>query len=226
MQLYVNFGVEMIDRMLSENKGAAGRWVLALDWAGNTRIAIDQADNVLAANIVLLDQILEGQWWCSACLKQRARDLRPGLISIREALEAGVQIHAFLDDMLRNHAEAVAFGLFVPNFARYVRPTMAYVGSATKSYVELTHHYEDLEGIQNAPYKVTYADSVVTEGTVDNQGYAMLTNVPLGRYTVELARTRANGLLSSAILHFTWMRTCRSRFRPKFLLRVYLTIKG
>ena len=189
-QLYVNFGVEMIERMLAENKGAAGRWVLALDWARNTRIAVDQADNVLVANIVLLDLILEGQWWCSGCLKQRARDLRPGLISLRETLapvieEAGVQIHAFLDDMLRNHAEAVASGLIVPHFARYVRPTMAYVGTATKSYVELMHHYEDLEGIQNAPYKITYADGTVKEGTVDKQGYAMLPNVPLGRYTVE-----------------------------------------
>lgn len=51
--------------------------------------------------------------------------------------------------------------------------------------IELMYHYDDLDGIPGAPYKVTFEGGAVREGVLDNKGKAMLTNVPPGRYTVE-----------------------------------------
>jgi hypothetical protein len=112
----VNGGVAMIERMLGKNKGGAVAWVKALDWAGNVQIAIDQANMALDSCIGLLDYIGRGHWWCPDDLSQQARDIAPGLKALRGKLaapirEAATHIRAFLEEMLGEHAAAVALAV-------------------------------------------------------------------------------------------------------------------
>ena len=51
--------------------------------------------------------------------------------------------------------------------------------------LELHYHYDDLTPVVSAPYKVTFADGSVREGTLDADGYALLKSVPLGGYRVD-----------------------------------------
>jgi type VI secretion system secreted protein VgrG len=51
--------------------------------------------------------------------------------------------------------------------------------------IELMYHYDDLEGIPHAPYRVTFEGGNVLEGKLDSMGKAVLTTVPPGPYTVE-----------------------------------------
>ena len=53
------------------------------------------------------------------------------------------------------------------------------------SDIELNFQYDDLDGIPNAPYIVTFADGTVRKGTLDDKGHAVLKNVPPGEYLVE-----------------------------------------
>lgn len=124
----INGGVAMIERMLGQKKGGAVRWVRALDWAGNTQAAIVQANLALSSCIALLEYIGQGHWWCPDHLEQLARDTVPGLQSMRGKLEAPMreaagEIRAFLEDMLGEHAAAVA--LAIANHAAVIRPTHA-----------------------------------------------------------------------------------------------------
>jgi hypothetical protein len=124
----INGGVAMIERMLGQKKGGAVRWVRALDWAGNTQAAIVQANLALSSCIALLEYLGQGHWWCPDHLEQLARDTAPGLQSMRGKLEAPIreasaEIRAFLEDMLGEHAAAVA--LAVANHATVLRPGRA-----------------------------------------------------------------------------------------------------
>ena len=109
----VNGGVAMVERMLGVQKGGAIKWVKTLDWAGNTQIAIDKTNLALEHCIALLDYIAQGHWWCPSHLEQFARDVSPGIRGMRGKLaaplrEAAEQIRLFLEDMLGEHAAAVA----------------------------------------------------------------------------------------------------------------------
>lgn len=53
------------------------------------------------------------------------------------------------------------------------------------SDIELNFQYDDLDGVTNAPYIVTFADGTVRKGTLDDKGHAVLKNVPPGEYLVE-----------------------------------------
>ncbi len=112
----INSGVAMVERMLGQKKGGAVRWVKALDWAGNTQAAILQANMALASCIAMLDYIGQGHWWCPERLERLARDVAPGLKALRGQLdgpirEAAVEIRKFLEDMLGEHAAAVAMAV-------------------------------------------------------------------------------------------------------------------
>lgn len=112
----MNGGVAMIERMLGKKKGGAVNWVKALDWAGNTQMAVEQANMALDSCIALLDYIREGHWWCPGRLEQLAHDVGPGLKALRGKLAAPIQeaaasIRAFLEDMLGEHAAAVALAV-------------------------------------------------------------------------------------------------------------------
>ena len=112
----INGGVAMIERMLGQKKGGAVRWVRALDWAGNTQLAIIQANMALDSCIAMLEYMGQSHWWCPDHLEQLARDVTPGLQSMRGKLEAPIreaaaEIRTFLDDMLGEHAAAVALAL-------------------------------------------------------------------------------------------------------------------
>lgn len=52
--------------------------------------------------------------------------------------------------------------------------------SESKNSLELNYHYDDLQAVAGAPYKVLFADGSVREGKLDNKGYAKLENVPSG----------------------------------------------
>ncbi len=121
----INGGVAMIERMLGQKKGGAVRWVRALDWAGNTQAAIVQANLALDSCIAMLAYLGQPHWWCPDRLEQLARDVAPGLQAMRGKLEAPIreaaaEIRKFLEDMLGEHAAAVA--LAVANNAAVVRP--------------------------------------------------------------------------------------------------------
>jgi hypothetical protein len=125
----INGGVAMIERMLGQKKGGAVRWVRALDWAGNTQAAIVQANLALSSCIALLEYLGQGHWWCPDHLEQLARDTAPGLKSMQGKLEApireaAVEIRTFLEDMLGEHAAAVALALAShASVARPIRST-------------------------------------------------------------------------------------------------------
>lgn len=138
MKGVMNGGVAMIERMLGKKKGGAVKWVKGLDWAGNTQLAIYQADMALNSCIELLDYIAQGHWWCPDHLEQLARDVSPGLRSLRGKLaapirEAVTHIRAFLEDMLGEHAAAVA--LAVAGNAGSLRHTTGKAGNVSHSNV-------------------------------------------------------------------------------------------
>ena len=54
-----------------------------------------------------------------------------------------------------------------------------------KNSIELLFHYDDLEGVPGAPYKVTFEDGTVREGKLNDKGHAVLQSVPQGEYVVE-----------------------------------------
>jgi type VI secretion system secreted protein VgrG len=51
--------------------------------------------------------------------------------------------------------------------------------------IELHYQYDDLSPVVGAAYKVTFASGGSRTGTLDAQGYALLSAVPKGAYTVE-----------------------------------------
>jgi hypothetical protein len=111
-----NGGVAMIERMLGKRKGGAVRWVKTLNWAGNTQAAIVQANAALASCIEMLEYIAVGHWWCPAALTQLAHDALPGMRAMRGRLdgpirEASAEIKKFLEQMLGEHAAAVAMAV-------------------------------------------------------------------------------------------------------------------
>lgn len=112
----INGGVAMIERMLGHKKGGAVRWVRALDWAGNTQLAIVQANAALESCIAMLDYLGQSHWWVPDRLEWLARDVAPSLKAMRGKLaapirEAAVEIRKFLEDMLGEHAAAVAMSI-------------------------------------------------------------------------------------------------------------------
>jgi hypothetical protein len=112
----INGGVAMIERMLDHKKGGAVRWVRALDWAGNTQAAIIQANLALESCIQLLEYLGQPHWWLPDRLEQLARDAAPGLRSLRGQLaapihEAAAEIRRFLEELLGEHAAAVAMAV-------------------------------------------------------------------------------------------------------------------
>ena len=111
-----NGGVAMVERMLGVKKGGAVKWVRSLDWAGNTQAAIIKADFALESSIQLLEYIAAGHWWCPEHLEQLARDITPSMKSLRGKLagpirEAAAEIRKFLEQMLGEHAAAVAMAV-------------------------------------------------------------------------------------------------------------------
>ncbi|MYN04488.1 hypothetical protein GTP41_20560 [Pseudoduganella sp. DS3] len=111
-----NGGVAMVERMLGVKKGGAVKWVRALDWAGNTQAAIIKANFALESSIQMLEYIAAGHWWCPDHLEQLARDVIPSIKSLRGKLaapirEAAAEIKKFLEELLGEHAAAVALAL-------------------------------------------------------------------------------------------------------------------
>lgn len=109
----VNSGVAMVERMLGHRKGGAVRWVKTMDWAENTQAAILQVDLALESCISLLEYLSQAHWWCSDRVELLARDVAPSLRSMRGKLakpirEAADEIKEFLEDLLGEHAAAVA----------------------------------------------------------------------------------------------------------------------
>ena len=112
----MNGGVAMIERMLGHRKGGAVRWVKTLDWAGNTQAAIVQADLALESCISMLEYLGQSHWWCPDRLEQLALDVAPPLRSMRGKLaapirEAAEAIREFVEDLLGEHAAAVAMSV-------------------------------------------------------------------------------------------------------------------
>lgn len=51
--------------------------------------------------------------------------------------------------------------------------------------IELHYHYDDLSPVVSAPYKVTFENGSILQGTLDANGYRLLSGVPAGGYLVE-----------------------------------------
>lgn len=56
----------------------------------------------------------------------------------------------------------------------------------TRNDIELHYHYDDLEPVRGAPYKLVFTNGQVLQGVLNQQGYALIADAPLGRYHVEL----------------------------------------
>ncbi|MFC7422131.1 type VI secretion system Vgr family protein [Iodobacter arcticus] len=54
-----------------------------------------------------------------------------------------------------------------------------------KNALELNYHYDDLEPVKGAPYKLTFSDGTIIEGKLDKQGHAQIKGPPPLPYTVE-----------------------------------------
>jgi type VI secretion system secreted protein VgrG len=57
----------------------------------------------------------------------------------------------------------------------------------TSNFLEITHHYADMEPVKDAPYTVRLSDGAMLSGTLDATGFARLDGVPRGKTTVELS---------------------------------------
>ena len=55
----------------------------------------------------------------------------------------------------------------------------------TPHFIELNHHYDDLEPVKGAPYKLHFSDGTTLAGKVDGNGFARHEGVPLGEAKVE-----------------------------------------
>ncbi len=55
------------------------------------------------------------------------------------------------------------------------------------NFLEIMHHYDDLEPVKNAPYTVRLSDGATLSGTLDATGFARLDGIPRGTTTVELS---------------------------------------
>lgn len=84
-------GEAFISAMLGKAKGKAITFIKTLDWAGNTQLAIQQMDAALTACDQFLAELEKSRWWVPDSLEGLARDLRPGLKSIRGPLHTGIQ---------------------------------------------------------------------------------------------------------------------------------------
>jgi type VI secretion system secreted protein VgrG len=51
--------------------------------------------------------------------------------------------------------------------------------------IELHYHYDDLSPMVGAPYVITFEDGTKRQGTLDSDGYALLSGVPKGAYKIE-----------------------------------------
>lgn len=142
----VNGGVAMIERMLGHKKGGAVRWVRSLNWAGETQAAILKANLALDSCIAMLDYLGQSHWWCPNRIEQLARDVAPALKSMRGKLaapirEAATEIRQFLEELLGEHAAAVALAVATsgpmarrsPQTARPSRTSRAAAGPAHKT---------------------------------------------------------------------------------------------
>jgi hypothetical protein len=124
----INGGVAMIERMLGHKKGGAVRWVRTLDWAGKTQMAIVQANAALESCIAMLDYLGQSHWWLPDRIERLARDVAPGLKAMRGKLaapirEAAAEIRKFLEEMLGEHAAAVAMSVAGSGGTRSRTPT-------------------------------------------------------------------------------------------------------
>ncbi len=55
----------------------------------------------------------------------------------------------------------------------------------TAHFIELNHHYDDLEPVKRAPYKLRFSDGTTLSGKVDGNGFARHEGVPPGSAKVE-----------------------------------------
>ncbi|QNT63526.1 type VI secretion system tip protein VgrG, partial (plasmid) [Ralstonia solanacearum] len=55
----------------------------------------------------------------------------------------------------------------------------------TAHFIELNHHYDDLEPVKGAPYKLRFSDGTTLSGKVDGNGFARHEGVPPGSAKVE-----------------------------------------
>lgn len=53
-----------------------------------------------------------------------------------------------------------------------------------QAFLELNYHDEGLAPVSGAPYKVIFSDGSIREGKLDNNGYARLEGVPVGKVEV------------------------------------------
>jgi type VI secretion system secreted protein VgrG len=56
----------------------------------------------------------------------------------------------------------------------------------TQNFIEVQHHYDDLESVKGAPYKLHFSDGSTVAGKLDAQGFMHLDGVPPGQATLEL----------------------------------------
>jgi type VI secretion system secreted protein VgrG len=54
------------------------------------------------------------------------------------------------------------------------------------NWIEINHHYDDLEPMKGAPYKLIFEDGSQLSGKLDGNGFARHEGVPKGRVTVKL----------------------------------------
>lgn len=52
-------------------------------------------------------------------------------------------------------------------------------------FIELNHHYDDLEPVKGAPYKLYFSDGTTISGKVDDKGFARHEGVSPGDAKVE-----------------------------------------
>jgi type VI secretion system secreted protein VgrG len=68
------------------------------------------------------------------------------------------------------------------------------VAGVDPNWIELTHHYDDLEPVQGATYKVKYDNGAIIQGAVDANGFGRKEGVPAGGGYVEWTEDVRNWL--------------------------------
>lgn len=124
----VQNGIAMLERLLGSRKGGVIKWLREINWAGRTQQAIARAQDALGLYIRLLEAIAADPWWAPTWLAELATGILPEVrdcqSDVTKAIQEGSRlIHAFLDDLLGEHAVWVAVAASAtPGQGRRVAP--------------------------------------------------------------------------------------------------------
>lgn len=187
----VHGGSDAMEMLLGLGKGGVMRWVreeMLARWPAHTNAAIARVQGALAACTALLQCLLTEGSCEHGLISERTRELAaqalPGLQAMPSSVDGTLhrsceEVRRFIAKLLDEAATYRSAGEWGQLHAQpHLPPGLA--------DLELNHHYGDLEPVVGAAFEVAFDSGQVFQGRLDDQGYALLSAVPAGRYRLTL----------------------------------------